>query len=211
MTKMRESILSDTTLDKIMLLFWEKGYFETSLQDIAQAAGINRTVLIRYFGSKQGLFYTILQRFRNTVVVEATHLLNDPTMGMKGIEQFFMQFIECSRELAGSDGCFMIAVAANLPVHEPEAARVIEEFIHYLRALFYKNLRWQQSEKLLDDAVSPEVASDFLVGNVVGLMTLLRAASEPRMLQNQVKSIIHYLAGLSARKSVGPGTLHLIC
>lgn len=210
MTKTREPILSDSTLDKIMLLFWEKGYFETSLQDIAQAAGVSRAVLNRHFGSKQGLFYAILQRFRSKVVVDATQLLNDPMMGMNGIKQFFMQFVECTREVAGSDGCFMIAVAANLPVHEPEAARVIEEFIHYLRALFYKNLRWQQTEKLLVEDVNPEMVADFLVGNVVGLMTLLRAASEPRMLQNQVKSIIQYLSGLSARKSMGQGTLHLI-
>jgi len=210
MLKTRESILSDTALDKIMLLFWEKGYFDTSLQDIANASGASRAALSRHFGGKQGLFYAILHRFRNKVVVDATELLSDPMSGMDGIKQFFMQFIMCSRELAGSDGCFMIAVAANLPVHEPAAARVIEEFIHYLRALFYKNLRWQQSEKLLDEELNTEMTADFLVGNVVGLMTLLRAASEPRMLQNQVKSIIQYLAGLSVRKHAGHGTLHLI-
>ena len=201
-------ILSDTTLDKIMLLFLEKGYFDTSLNDIAVAANANRSMLSRHFGGKQGIFHAMLQRFRGKVVVEATAALHDSSLGMDGIKQFFMQFIECSRELASSQGCFMIAVAANLPVHEPQAARVIEEFIHYLQSLFYKNLRWQQKEKQLDAEVNTEMLADFLVGNVVGLMTLLRSASDPRMLQHQVQAIIHYLSTL--RRVVAPNNLHVI-
>ena len=202
-------ILSDITLDKIMLLFLEKGYFDTSLEDIAFVANVNRSMLSRHFGGKQGLFHAMLQRFRGKVVVDATAALNDPSLGMEGIKQFFTQFIECSRELASSHGCFMIAVAANLPVHEPKAARVIEEFIHYLQSLFYKNLRWQQKEKQLDAEVNTEMLADFLVGNVVGLMTLLRSASDPRMLQHQVQAIIHYVSALSRRMTV-QNNLHVI-
>jgi TetR/AcrR family transcriptional regulator, transcriptional repressor for nem operon len=201
-------ILSDISLDKIMLLFLEKGYFDTSLDDIALTAGVSRQSLSRNFGGKQGLFHAMLQRFRGQVVVDATLTLNDPSLGMDGIKQFFMQFIQCGRELATSQGCFMIAVAANLPVHEPEAARVIEEFIHYLRSLFYKNLRWQQKEKQIDVDVNTEMVADFLVGNVVGLMTMLRSASDPRMLRHQVEAIIHYLS--SIRRMPTPNNLHVI-
>lgn len=210
MIKTCELRLSETTLDKLMLLFWEKGYFLTSLHDISLAAGISRTLLYKHFGGKQGLFHAMLKRFRSKVVVSATLHLQDPAHGMEGIQQFFMQFIECNRAVAESQGCFMIAVAANLPIHEPEAARVIEEFIHHLRALFYKNLRWQQLEKKLQVDVDTEAAADFLVGNVVGLMTLLRSAHDAKMIKHHVQNIIQYLSLLSVRKTTGQTNLHLL-
>ncbi len=210
MGKTRDLILSEAVLDKLMLLFWEKGYFHTSLQDISLAAGISRTHLYKCFGGKQGLFHSMLMRFRSQVVVAATQCIQDPSAGMSGIEQFFKQFIECSREVAQSQGCFMIAVAANLPVHEPEAARVIEEFIHYLRSLFYKNLRWQQKEKLLQADLNTEMTADYLVGNVVGLMTLLRSAADAKMLCHHVQCVIQHLSLLPVRKISYQANLHLI-
>lgn len=210
MEKTCELILSEAALDKLMLLFWDKGYFQTSLQDISIAAGISRSHLYKHFGGKQGLFHSMLKRFRSSVVVAATQCMQDPAAGMQGIEQFFRQFIECNRQLAQSQGCFMIAVAANLPIHEPEAARVIEEFIHHLRSMFYKNLRWQQKEKILHAELNTEMTADFLVGNVVGLMTLLRSATDPKMLSNQVHSVIQFLATLSTRKIAHQASLHLI-
>ncbi len=203
-------VLSEAMLDKIILLFWEKGYFDTSIHDLVDVTGYNRAALYKHFGGKLGLFHAMLQRFRGKVVVDATASLADPAEGIEGIKHFFLQFIQCNREMVTSHGCFMIAVAANLPVSEPEAARVIEEFINHLRVLFYKNLRWQQAEKLLDIDFNTDMAADFLVGNVVGLMTLIRSSADPRMLQNHVKSIIAYISSLPVRKTPAQGNLHLI-
>jgi TetR/AcrR family transcriptional repressor of nem operon len=194
----------------MIFLFLEKGYFDTNIHDLVAVTGFNRAALYKHFGGKVGLFHAMLQRFRGKVVVDATSTLSDPAGGIEGIKHFFLQFILCSREKTNAPGCFMIAVASNLPVNEPEAARVLEEFINYLRALFYKNLRWQQAEKHLDVEFNTDMAADFLVGNVVGLMTLLRSSAEPRMLQNHVNSIIAYLSSLPVRRYQAQGNLHLI-
>jgi TetR/AcrR family transcriptional repressor of nem operon len=203
-------IMSEANLDKMIFLFWDKGYVETSIHDLVAITGYNRAALYKHFGGKEGLFHLMLQRFRGKVVVDATSTLSNPHAGIDGIKRFFLQFIECTRETNTAPGCYMMAVAANLPMHEPEAARVIEEFINHLRALFYKNLRWQQAEKHLDSELNTDMTADFLVGNVLGLMTLLRSAAEPRMLQNHVKLIVAYISALPLRKSPGQGNLHLI-
>lgn len=207
---MTTCVLSEATLDKVMLLFWEQGYFHTSIQDLSAATGFNRAALYKHFGGKHGLFLTMLQRFRGKVVVEATASINDPSRGMEGIESFFMQFIQCDLETITAHSCFMLATASNLPQDEPEVAGVISEFIHHLRALFYKNLRWQQAAKQLNAEINPEMTADFLVGNVVGLMSLLRTSSDPRMITNQVKGVLAYLASLPAGKSSAQVNLHLI-
>ena len=210
MTVMTPCVLSEEVLDKIMLLFWEHGYFNTSIHDLMTTTGFNRTAIYKHFGGKHGLFLAMLQRFRGKVVVEATAPLSDPERGMEGIKSFFLQFIQCDLESMASHGCFMIATAANLPTDEPAVVGMIDDFLSHLRALFYKNLRWQQAEHLLDADFNTEATADFLVGNVIGLMTLLRSAADPHMIANHVHGITTYLATLPARKISPHGNLHLI-
>ncbi len=203
-------MISDAIIDKVMFLFWEKGYFSTSIHDLVSVTGINRTAIYRHLGGKQGLFHLMLQRFRSKVVIDAVMPLTNPELGMEGIKQFFHQFTHCHLDIATSHACFMLAVAAKLPQDEPEAVRVIEEFIHHLRALFYRNLRWQQSEKMLDAELSTEKTADFLAVNVVGLMTMLRSTDDQPMLENHISAILHFISTLPVRKPVMHHNLHLI-
>lgn len=204
-----ECALSEEMLDKIMLLFWERGYFNTSMHDLIVATGYNRAAIYKHFGGKQGLFHAMLLRFRSKVVVDATLPIQDPQQGVEGLRQFFLQFMHCGHDLGSSHGCMLLATAANLPSHEPEVAVVIEEFINYLRSLFYKNLRCQQAEKKMDSDVNTEMAADFLTGNVVGLINLIRVTADYRMIANQVQGILCFLDTLAMRKSPS-ATLHVL-
>jgi len=203
-------ILSDEVSDKIMQLFWEHGYFNISIQDLIAATGYNRASLYKHFGGKQGLFIAMLQRFRNKVVVECTMSLMDPQAGMAGVKTFFQQFVDCRVGMLKSHGCFMVATASNLQCHDPEVMCVVDEFIQFLRGLFYKNLRWQQAEKLIDSQINPEMLADFLVGNVIGMATMMRSGLDNHMLENYVNGISMYLSSLSSRKSASQNNLHVI-
>lgn len=210
MTQKTPCVLSEAILDKIMLLFWERGYFNTSIQDLILATGFNRAALYKNFGGKHGLFVAMLQRFRSRVVEDATKPLSDPTRGMDGIRVFFQQFLDADSAMKASYGCFMVATASNLPSHDPVVVSVVEEFIQHLRSMFYRNLRWQQAEKLLAPDINMEVGADFLVGNLVGLVTLLRSGAEMHMIANHVQGVMNFLASLSQRKPATQNHLHVI-
>lgn len=210
MTQKTPCVLSETILDKMMLLFWERGYFNTSIQDLIQTTGFNRAALYKTFGGKHGLFVAMLQRFRSRVVEEATKPLIDPAEGMDGIKFFFQQFLDCNDTMIGAYGCLMVATASNLPSHDPVVVSVVEEFIQHLRGMLYRNLRWQQSEKRLGSEINVEVAADFLVGNLVGLATLVRSGLEPHMVANHVQGVMSFLSSLAQRKSASQHHLHII-
>jgi AcrR family transcriptional regulator len=53
----------DKALDRALLLFWEKGYQATSLQDLLQELGISRSSLYAAFGDKRNLFIECLDLF----------------------------------------------------------------------------------------------------------------------------------------------------
>jgi len=53
----------DKTLDQIMQVFWRYGFAATSLDQIAQATGLNRPSLYAAFGSKKDMYLKVVARF----------------------------------------------------------------------------------------------------------------------------------------------------
>jgi AcrR family transcriptional regulator len=57
----------DVTLDRIMLVFWQHGYAATSLDQIAEATGLNRPSLYAAFGSKKDMYLKVISRFADQI------------------------------------------------------------------------------------------------------------------------------------------------
>jgi TetR/AcrR family transcriptional regulator, transcriptional repressor for nem operon len=55
----------DVVLDKAMLLFWDRGYFDTSFQDIVQHLELNRSSIYNSFTDKRTLFIESLKHYIN--------------------------------------------------------------------------------------------------------------------------------------------------
>jgi len=61
MARPREFDLNEA-LQAAMLLFWERGYEATSIDDLLQQMGINRASLYGTFGQKRELFLKALRQ-----------------------------------------------------------------------------------------------------------------------------------------------------
>ncbi len=57
------SFCKDQALDRAMTVFWTHGYEGASLADLTAAMGINSPSLYACFGSKEGLFRAVLERY----------------------------------------------------------------------------------------------------------------------------------------------------
>jgi AcrR family transcriptional regulator len=62
------------------------GYTHVGVRDIAAEAGVDRALIVRYFGSKQGLFEAVLSR---TLPVAALYQLDRKDFG-KGLTAYFL-------------------------------------------------------------------------------------------------------------------------
>ncbi|HEY3777706.1 MAG TPA: TetR/AcrR family transcriptional regulator [Rhizomicrobium sp.] len=57
------SFCTDTALDRATTVFWRQGYEGASLADLTEAMGISPPSLYAAFGSKEGLFRAVLERY----------------------------------------------------------------------------------------------------------------------------------------------------
>jgi AcrR family transcriptional regulator len=66
-------------LDAAMRAFWERGYEGTSLDDLTQAMGINRSSLYATFGDKATLFRLVMDRYAAGPLAFLSESLKQPT------------------------------------------------------------------------------------------------------------------------------------
>lgn len=102
----------DDVLEKAMLLFWNKGYHATSIQDLVNALGINRGSLYDTFGGKKNLFEQALALYCNQNIKITREFLQSEKSVKVAIKKLFQVFIDDSVE--DKKGCFVVNTTTEL-------------------------------------------------------------------------------------------------
>lgn len=119
-----------------MAIFWEKGFADTSLQDLEKATGVNRSGLYSEFRDKEDLFLEALRYYlanRGTRVI-----LSQEPFGIVNLRRF-LQIGETSMD--GQRGCFKINAMRELPILPAEARTLIEVSQRRVHRLLARNIR----------------------------------------------------------------------
>ena len=86
----------DQALDAAVLVFWDKGYDGSSVEDLTHAMGINRPSLYASFGNKRDLFMQAIDRYAATHGNRAFSAFRFESDNRKAIERFFDASIDCA-------------------------------------------------------------------------------------------------------------------
>jgi TetR/AcrR family transcriptional repressor of nem operon len=113
---------TDEVLDRAVLLFWEKGYEATSVQDLVDHMSINRFSLYDTFGSKHTLFLLALKRFFGQMLEGGLAELETSREGLGSIRAFLDRWIDLLTLSTRSRGCLVINSAIELARRDPETA-----------------------------------------------------------------------------------------
>ena len=92
----------------------------------------------------------------------------------------------------------IIATASDIHSHDKHVVHFIQEFIVGIRTSFSNLLTHSKREKSLKLEVDIDSVTDFLVGNLFGLMTLCRASVPKQIFDNHIHGITYFLSTLTA-------------
>lgn len=194
MTQMIQHALSEEVLDKLMGLFWKKGYFNTSIDELIVATGLNRAILYKFFGGKDKLFLAMLKRFSKNITDQVIIPLQNEENGIEGIRMFFKQFLEFYELInLRARGCFLIATAIEIHAHNNEVADFVNSYMERIRNAFKNLLLYSQADGLLKSQIDVESTADFLVGNLFGAMSLCRSSIPKQVFENHINGVLTFL------------------
>ena len=180
-------------LDAALKTFWEKGYTATSMADLCRATGLQPGSLYHSFGSKEGLFIRVIERYIDAVVEDRIENVLNQGSPVEGIEAFFLTTFE---GLSTQDliGCLLTNTATDFASNEEQINASVRKGLLTIERAFEARLFEAQDSGLLDAAINPSELAVHLSSCFQGLGVIARLTKDKKRLRVITS---HVIASLS--------------
>ena len=157
-------------------LFWERGYEGTSIADLEERTGLNRSSLYQEFGSKRELFEAALECYADQVIANLLAGLDSGRQaGLDAITALFRRLGELFRcdAAVSTRGCLMVNTIAELAARDDRVRASAAAYRDRLRANFGAALTRAAAEGEVDRA-SVAARARLLASTLMGIWLSVR-------------------------------------
>ena len=184
----------EEALDRSLLLFWEKGFQNTSLDEIAAAVGVKKPSLYAAFGDKEMLFRKVLQRY--------SEKLSQPLQALDrydDIRAAISALIELGIAGGCSDGhprgCLLASAFADSTLLPPNLAKEIKALVSQADQAVAQRLKKAVRDGQLPPDFDAKGTAKFLVTLMHGIAVRIRAGASRADMQRVKKAALRCLDG----------------
>ncbi|NET35675.1 MAG: TetR/AcrR family transcriptional regulator [Cyanothece sp. SIO1E1] len=174
----------EAALEKAMQLFWRKGYFDTSIEDLVQYVGVNRYGLYGTFGNKHGLFLATLDRYQEMMFANALQGIDSPQASMGDIQDFFEHLVALAKTPQGQLGCLIFNTATEVAPHDPEVADKVRAYLTRLAQAFCRALENAKHREEIPAHIDVGEHADYLVGVIQGFTAYARSPADRQAIEH---------------------------
>lgn len=177
----------DEVLDTLVELFWEQGFEAASMAEISEAAGLNKSSLYNTFGSKEELFFSVLDRY-----IEDKKTMLTEGLAEGGIDTL-VGFFEMQRDVmltpTGARGCMAVNASTELGLRDPRMVEVSGRYRQVMRESLVRPIQraadtGEVNPTLVDVYVST------LTSSMLGLSVAARGGASAEELNATLDSIL---------------------
>lgn len=182
-------------LEKAMFLFWRKGYYNTSIQDLVDHLQINRSSLYNTFGGKKALFHKAFQFHRSMGTAGLKQFLATQTSAIDAIRAMFWKILHDDLSDQDCKGCFIANTTTEMLPDDPYLTEVITTHKEQMEQAFQKLLQ----KGIESGEINPTIKPSIMAGLLYTLMSGFRVTgkTKPTMetslaqLETVLKLLIH--------------------
>ena len=127
-------------LEKALNLFWKKGFYATSIQDLVNCLGINRASLYDTFGNKRKLFERAFLHYTTTNVEAQKKFLDSHDEIRVGFKKLFDLAIQQSNLDEDHKGCFAVNSTVEFIPNETDFSSLAYENKRQFEEMFFNYL-----------------------------------------------------------------------
>ena len=185
----------DAVLDRVLAVFWTKGWLSTSMAELATATAVQRGSLYHAYGSKDRLFELAFERYARRVLNESEQALSGTTAA--GVLQCFLDAsIQRMVSDAPARGCFTTRTALEGDALNQDIQRSLQALVDRQEMLLIKALSREEIRPSL--AVPPETAARLITTFTRGLAVIERVYRDEARLHATGRELVALLVRPSA-------------
>ncbi len=175
-------------LEKAMMLFWDKGYFDTSMQDLVDHLGINRSSIYDTFTDKHGLFLASLDHYKNS---GTTTIDQDRATDLNlFLTEFLHSIVDSSLKDERQKGCFLVNCSVELAAKDEQVNAIVHEnmaaFVNSFQDLFDHH----KKQGNLPESKNSRALANFLYGTMSSIKLISRTTKDRSILEDIAKTAI---------------------
>ncbi|WP_298964022.1 TetR/AcrR family transcriptional regulator [uncultured Roseibium sp.] len=190
----------EQTLDLIMQVFWQHGYSATSLDQIAEATGLNRPSLYAAFGTKKDMFLKSIERFADRMEAhlrDAGSRATGVNARMKDIMAAAVDLYTGKSDLTGAaHGCLAISTLPSEALQDSDFQLALGNVLLRMDTGFAR-LILRESKGAVREAHAKEIAQHLALV-LHGLSIRARAGENPEKLKRLSSSAVDRLISAQA-------------
>jgi TetR/AcrR family transcriptional repressor of nem operon len=176
-----------------MLVFWEKGYEGSSIHDLEQAMGLNRTSIYNAFGNKRALFNRVMLCYKESVMSALfAELQNAPNI-KEGVRRLLYGALDIHFDEENPGGCLMVLSILEENQHDEQAKTDMQEAFHNLKNTVQTMLgKAKKAGELSPDLDAGSMATT-IVTTMSGMMVLGKANFTKTALKKTINQVVSLL------------------
>ena len=178
----KNSFNKSNILKKITQLFFKKGYFATSMQDIVDATGLNRSSIYNTFGSKLELFTQCFEKCEANYRKEVQKIILVGNSPVKSLTDIFELSVENT-----INGQLTPNYISELKNEEQTIRKLIISQHEYLMDLFFNIVKRGQNLGSINNSKSAKQYALYLLNAYQGLKIVSHLTED----KNELKNVIH--------------------
>jgi TetR/AcrR family transcriptional repressor of nem operon len=180
----------ETVLDKVLNVFWQKGWQATSMADLADAANVQRGSLYHAYGGKEQLFQIAFERYAKSFLREAQMALIAPSANL-ALRRFFDVAIANMTSGSPARGCLTTKTAVESDALSPQIQARLRALLDDLDEVITNALSNERIRAQL--STSPSQAAHVIVAFTRGLAVIERVYHERDRLHAVADSLVELL------------------
>ncbi len=180
-------------LNAAMLVFWEKGYQATSIQDLEQAMGLRRTSIYNAFGNKRGIFECVLACYKESIMSVLFARLDTAPDIRTGVRRLLEGALDIHFDDKYPGGCLVVLSVLESGQHTAASNDATAQMIHDLRAGLASRLGKAKRLGELPQHVDASSMATAIAGMMAGMMVLGKAHFTRAALNKSVRQVLRLL------------------
>jgi TetR/AcrR family transcriptional repressor of nem operon len=176
-------------LAKATVLFWEKGFAATTLDELDRATGLHRGSIYNAFGDKRRLYLDCLDYYGEREMAAAAALLAGAP-APKAIRQLFDGLVNAVVKHGKRRGCLLCNASVDEAPYDRDVEARVLAHIGALRRAFSQSLSAHRRPETSAERTVQRRLADHLTASYMGLWVLAKAGFPEQVLRNVVASVI---------------------
>lgn len=162
----------DQVVETAARVFWEQGYYATSIDTLCEATGVFRGSLYRTFGDKHGVLVAAFNHYAEGALARLKERLKSDPNPRHALRESLMYYTKVGAALTDRRGCFITNAVLELLPTDEEFRPYIESTLQRMASLLGMAVVRGQQAGEFDSSLDAEDVARFLLCLTQGLRVL---------------------------------------